>query len=395
MPTTYVVSPNASGNRRRRTGRGGSSRTGPGANRRPRTAGGKRTRARSYTRTDVKRKRKETPLQTMQMAQSSYQYGKAKTLRQLMPAMALASMNRAVWLFRHYKAFNDSGAKQAFNYLAAAGGLYHTPMYVIDLLHRPTTIHASHTGCMRRCVMDTAPGTTDGQLYWINETGLDYNGNLVSNSPWQIQHGSTGINGPSTLGATATPRTLVRWINLKANCWGAKYRATKWSIQIISLKDDVLDPWQSSGQTSVKHQVCWQSMLKQFTANPIAQTHNPHQRDMKVLKEVSFILAPNDASDGDPDGAVRTVNMFLRLDKLCDYVQNYNVPISSTDDVQYTTPAELPQQRTIADRVDTKRKLIAVIRCSDYLSTSAAFDVNLHGSFDISVRRAEDTDDTV
>lgn len=297
-------------------------------------------------------------------------------------------MNKIVFEYRGIKAFDDSGYFKALKF--TSGTTLQLPVFAFDLTNRPRNgIGASTYAApfMRMNMQNT--GAQDGYVHWDKQNALLNSGTTPD---WTIIERPDGNPDPASL--PATDRTLLRWTDIRINCWGAKSKAVRYSIMIIKLLDQELDPFETDPQmnawNSDIHQTFWQSQVKQFTWNPAAIIKNPYANKMKVLKNFDFIIQPSATTDGDADPQCKCVNIFNRWDRVINY---RTTGVYATDDQNFTSLQQPSQTWTSGNSTDTRNKIIMLLRVSDYNDTSVNqqtnFDNALHGSFDLVVRKAE------
>lgn len=133
----------------------------------------------------------------------------------------------------------------------------------------------------------------------------------------------------------------------------------------------------------------WEEFVKQYTFNPIAKIDHYIKRQFKVVKSMSFIISPTLTVEADVDPHVKTIDWFMRVNKLTHFDKVTSVPTgyTITDDEQLknTTANEMNVSVPAGVIPRDKECLLLLVRCSDF-SAPQAFTNNLHGSYDIDFR---------
>lgn len=257
-------------------------------------------------------------------------------------------------------------------------------------------------------------GRRDLPLYMFDLTALSQNGGISPSPLVQLtQITATGVmafdikSGDGTGGAgaltstleverapsavvpfVAASKTMLKSANIKLNCWGAKSKATQYTIQLVKFLDDELVPNHDgaaavTGQTS-KRTDFYQDLVKPLVFNPISKTGGAFRNRMKVLRTESFIVQPNSADDGDTDPQVKTVSMFVAMNKIISYTEKAVViasDVNLADDSDYAVNGAtqyLPQPRP-------KNRLYLMVRASNYKVDAAETNTDTP-SFDLSIR---------
>lgn len=193
---------------------------------------------------------------------------------------------------------------------------------------------------------------------------------------------------------TTTPvmssKSMLKSLSIKLNCWGAKTKAAAYTIQLVKFLDDEICPDHTGGAASSialatpKRNDFWQNLMKPLVFSPIAQTGGAYKGRMKVLKSETFTLQPNSADDGDTDPNVRTVSMYVAMNRILSYQESATVLTTEADtedqaDFAVNTTAQFkPQTRP-------KSRVYLMIRCSNYKQDAAESNVDTP-SFDLMVR---------
>jgi len=348
---------------------------------------GKRRTAPYAVRRNVRRKETGLP--------NSYQYtrevrtsGKFKSEPELHRALLKAGQEETFYTFRRLKLFDNDGAlPMERNVLAIPGGSAATlPIYALSLngVNRSTLDHWP----MYR-LWTWADGANDGKLFF-NTVGGDSPTAASTENALQRMYDSTEGSALTLNGKKA----VLRYIDLQMNLWGATSKTTRWTVQVIQLKDPDCDPWRlplnrTNGQTAILNDIgqqAWQELVKQYTFNPLSKIDINQAQKIKILKTYDVVLQPNQSTDGDPDPQCRVLKWFMKEDRIVrfdDKVEQLAGPI--TDDLQYLNNDQRPEHNQIAagliPRVEDH--LVLLIRASNYKGAYGSFSNGNDPSFDI------------
>lgn len=296
-----------------------------------------------------------------------------------------AARETVLYGFRNLKNFDDYGALSL--YKEVQGNINYMPMAVY-LLNGCNRMYGGQTNyCVpgKRLYFDN----TLKRYKWSSISGVTGTGS-VSNQLQNIYSSKSGFGGSnvSDMGRAA----YHDWTHIKLNCWGAKNKAVRWLIQLVTPLDDEVCPWPYSGlELSPTAAQTWEARIKQFTFNPIASM-NWHKRPaLKVLKSHSFIINPTESTENDPDPQVKTLKWFVRRNRVLNFGDN-----TRTQDGQYQT-SDVGELSSVADDSlvlhhdyvpypRSKQQLYLIVQCTDYSSPAETFSNTLHGSYDIDFR---------
>lgn len=151
-----------------------------------------------------------------------------------------------------------------------------------------------------------------------------------------LRAGQGNVNDHVDLGE----RTLLKWMSIKLNLFGARSKVCKWCIQLVKLRDDQLDPFDKAtvyNSSLSKYNGFWQALIKPFTMNPIADQTVRATKDLKVIKTWTFVQDATTSVENDIAPKCKEVNLFLKRNQLCKW-DNYFVEKENTaDDVTANT----------------------------------------------------------
>lgn len=291
-----------------------------------------------------------------------------------------------VYRFQGLKSFDDNGYYFANVGLNAGITATDLPMYIYDL----TSITNVGTGGalveaqpLRRASWNISTSNID----WTAMSGVMADGTTTSTRmqvekrPWN-----------STLSYPHEKSRLL-WSDVKLNLWGTQSKPTEWTIQIVKLYDENLDPWNTPTNT-VEHSTFWQSQIKNYVYNPIATTSQSIvRRGMKVLKTYTKVIQPTANYENDPDPHVVTLKMFNKWYRDISYKnagQLLSGDIANTilapDYVSATTSAQCKEY------TDTGSKIFILLRAKVFSRQDSPTINNITSpSFDIVARTCHET----
>lgn len=203
-------------------------------------------------------------------------------------------------------------------------------------------------------------------------------------------------NGGSLTAPYPFSKSMLESVGIKFNCWGAIAKATKYIISIVQFRDKDLVPVHTSLADDVAQAVInvdngdkrsdfYQNLIKPLTYNPISTTGGAFLKKMKVIKTMTFNIAPHDTSDSDVDPSVKSVSLNLTMNKLLNFVQTaskINTAANTLDDADYA----LQYGSQLTSQVYPTSRVYLMIRASNY-GVDAGGDANtVTPSFDLSIK---------
>lgn len=353
---------------RRRRGPG--RRFKPAFHKRPRLASKlRRGGSRSWTKR-VKREGSQTGYnQWSRLKRASGRRVKAVTLDK---RLVRANREYQVLGFRNLKAFDDYGAVAIHSSFTDPAAFAPVHCYLLNGQIQP----GQECEPARQLYFDDSTK----HWKWSYLAGLQHN---AGSSPY-LQT----IRGTSTAYAS---RRYHEYSHVKMNVWGARQKATRWTIDVVKPLSDEVNPfhWNVATPMGTVGMQAWEEFVKQYTYNPIAKIDHYIKRQFKVVKSMSFIISPTLTTEADMDPHVKTIDWFMRVNKLT----HFDKVTAAASGYTVTDDAQL--KNAIANEVNVshpagvyprdKECLLLLIRCSDF-SAPQAFTNNLHGSYDIDFR---------
>lgn len=365
---------------------------------------GRRIRPRTYKPSRFQRKlegprRKLQPVKTKSVAlQTNEKYpsggytqwetlkGKSRLSKKL---SLIAQMNRIMKLnqeklifrWNGVKNFDDNGFYWLRNRLIA--DRRYMPCYAFDL-----------TSCINQRDGTQVLSAPLSQMYLIGgQVGFDATSHVGPDGTTITPNLYVEQGSYATAGADISPilphnKDILKWLAINMNCWGAKAKSTKFTIQIVRFKDEKLVPTHLTA-ASEQRTALFQNIIKPYAYNPISTTATQLKKYYKVLKTETFMIQPTSTTESDADPHVKTVKWFVRLNRLLDYVQRHNNLATNADVVdQADFSVNVGGQNDCY--VKPEQRLYLMIYASNFAID--AEDTNAETpSFDLSVRMCHQT----
>jgi len=303
--------------------------------------------------------------------------GKAMPANRMTNTLVKASMEPLIYGYRNLRAFSDFGANPLDMSVTELKSILPQYVYLINGCNR--TVPGSFQPA-RRMVMAAA-----GQLSFETINGLTAGG--AGTSFLQTHYDS--------MSATSEPGKVLfhDYTSIKMNCWGAKAKPIRFTIQLIKVTNDEYNPWHWNTGVSLgtAAQQAWEETIKQETFNPLSRIDHRIRNAFKVVKSTSFIIEPKEGDDVDTDPHVKTLEWFIRVNKPTNFDKvtvNSLGDLRITDDATLKTTAnlELADGEPYSIYPTDKECLILVVKATSYSTVTDGFTNVQHGSFDIDWR---------
>lgn len=256
------------------------------------------------------------------------------------------------------------------------------PLYMYDLTSVVNVVNGVNTPGQPLYRAKTT--IADGSITWDYVQGQDPSGALT----YQLQNEK--IPSTSTVLDYPHDKSRLLWTDVRLNLYGAKTKAIKWTIQVVKLLDDCLDPIPTNVPTSPNYEFYkknsfYQGLIKPYTYNPLALTSAGQvSRRLKVLKTYTTVIQPVSSTESDTNPHTKVLKWFMRWDRDMSYAQRGNVLTSGNafiDDADYAT-----QVNQAAPYTKSASKIFLMIRACDYSVQSQTNTNSTHGSFDMTIR---------
>lgn len=332
------------------------------------------------TRTKLGSRERPTGVSITQWSQQKRRYNIAKKRTAISRVARIVNSRTEVLKFAWsgLKNFDDHGYYWMHHYKAVVNPAdpnqdeFYMPCYLYDL-----------TAC------NNAGGAANPMvnLYFrVNGDAVFYANQHNLNS---ILDNNLRTEGNELTSALTGSRGHIKWAEIVMNCWGAKAKSVKYTIQVVRFTDEDLAPSQLIGvgdltKVNAKRSAFWQNMLKSYTYNPSAITGGDYSKRMKVIKHQEFILDPNTTIEEDADPAVKNVRIFLNLDRIINFKENTPQETAATLDAN--TAVNITATNTVRPHAKPTHRIYLLVRASNFgLSAENSTNVD-NGSFDLRVR---------
>jgi len=312
---------------------------------------------------------------------SSSRLGRKTSAAQTALKLTKAQLETVIHRWNGAKAFDTNGYYWMSNFVNTAGRR-DMPLYLFDL----TSVHQNPSGTTALPFVQLSVETATGVAAFTPQSHFASSGGAMGSggTSWGLEKQPLSTDQGIPLN-----KSFLKSVSIKMNCWGAKTKATTYTIQLVKFLDDDLVPNHLSyaadlaGATS-KRTDFYQNLMKSLTYNPISQTGGSFKGRMKVLKSENFIIQPNDTSDGDTDPNVRTLSMYVAMNRVISYLEQaafITTVANLSDDADYAENSQAmnkPQTRP-------KSRVYLMIRASNYKLDTSNSNTDTP-SFDLVIR---------
>lgn len=351
----------------------------------------------SYTKTTYKRKKEDGNNSYTQWDTKNRKSTLSKNLTLVKQMNRIIKSNQEKLIFRWngVKNFDDNGYYWLFNNLQAEGTRRYMPMYFFDLTSCinstrqtgtvPTILYPQP---LTRCFIENSTG----EVKFDNSVHYEADG-TTQTADLQLERGSYGggTDGSGLNHILPHNKDILKWVNIKLNCWGAKARSTKFTISIVRFKDHELQPTPFISANE-KRNGLFQSLLKPIAHNPISMTGSDMRKYMKVLRSETFLIQPTSTTETDQDPHVRTLKWFCKFNRLIDYAQRENVLNRAVDVVDESDFAVNIGNQNSSYAESTKRLYLMISATNYGLDSTGESPTNVETpSFDLAVRMCHTT----
>lgn len=189
--------------------------------------------------------------------------------------------------------------------------------------------------------------------YELSSQSADGNTRAYPNTTWIAENTTGGYDD------LAKRKCIHDWTHIKMNLYGVRKRATKFSVQLVMVKDDTADFF---GPDTVQKRKLVDALIRPLIYNNL-NSGDPQtlKQELKVLKTYEVTVAPTTLDDYGGSGAVphiQTVNWFIQHNRLRRY--DWDRSTTPTND---QVPAF--DSKTVAGhqcRVEPKKRVYLLIR---------------------------------
>lgn len=254
--------------------------------------------------------------------QWSQRYAQAKfgklTLKKLLRNMT----DLTTFTFQKYSRFGDNGQIYMSNHEDTVNGNWSLPCNVFDLTSVANWTNGAVNSyaplwALRKKTITSAT-VTNGQYEWYALQGQQPTG--TNSTVWQVEKSSHRTN---TQMAYPNEQSVLKWASIELELWGMKNHPTKWTVEVCQFSEDVC-PVQAVNADG-NYNEFWDSMLKQYQYNPLANNSNGFGKKVfKVLRRYNVDIDPTASFENDADPHVKTMKIFLRFNRRCNFEWKYS-----------------------------------------------------------------------
>lgn len=285
-----------------------------------------------------------------------------------------ATKQQTIYRYQALKDFDNNGYFYMTHYVDGNNNTT-LPLYTFDIT---SAINSDTSGgtIIRSKPMSSAYVDTTGDIYFQARAGVKADGTTQSDE-LQIERATQG-----DLTMYPNSQDILKWVNVKLALWGCKSRSTRYKLMLVRFKDDRIIPFHEQLPSSQRNEF-FQALLKPYVFNPIATTQNSFKQKMQILKTQDIQIEDTDTSSTDQDPHVRNVNWFVRLDRICNYVETG----TKLTAVNFENEADYGVQQGAQNScyVQPKSRVFLMIIASNY-GRDTSVDSTTSPSFDINVR---------
>lgn len=223
------------------------------------------------------------------------------------------SIDKIIFTHQRLGAFNDYGQLFLGNEVEA-NGVLRLPLVLMELNSCNNNINGT-ISTTNPVYQLSQNGTT---TQWLSQSGQLPDGSFGS-FQWQLErapHTATQTN------AYPGEAAIHLWSSVDLECWGTRNKPTKYDIMLCQFSEDVLPNYGTSDANATEF---WQSMIKHYTYSPLAKMSNGfNAKKMKIMKHYTFNLDPTASYENDPDPHVKTMKLFYRFNRKCNFQWKYS-----------------------------------------------------------------------
>lgn len=313
--------------------------------------------------------------------------------------------DKSIYFWRHLSPFSSNGGSiYLVNWESSAPPANDTisryyPVHCYDLTSIPNYVNgvvSNYSPGLPMMSSAIAPGLTARTRWDKALAGQSVTG--TPQSTWAIEY-STG--GGSTLDQLPGKSSHQKWVDIKMMCHGAVNFPVKYSIQIVQFRNQCHPRFEripDVPNTVVNYDEFWHYMARPYTYSPHATELSNLKRNMRVLKNISFILQPRDSSFNGTVVPFKEVKIFWKCDKTNRYNWEEgadNAPGGILDN-DYAGTATVAQKNSNTVKPELRTFLIVRATAAPIVSLTVpqlwngdsgdAVNFNTTPSYDISIR---------
>lgn len=316
------------------------------------------------------------------MSVATYNYG--RRVSSSMPGVLRSAIQTVVGYVRRVNQFDSVQANTttpgslSLDNVQVGTGNNSAPLYLVDV----TSWFNNNSGTLSYAQ----------PIYQLNFTNIGLAAFFGTGDLWSIEDSSAPASSTATV---PNASDFLKYVSVKMQCYGATDRPTKFSIDLIKLKEDYLHPEFVNGLAptfnstlgvsyEIEKDAFWQSMVRPYMYNTIVDSNYKASSKVISLMHKEFILQEKLSTEPSRlanTGHFKTVTMNLNLNK----IQKYNWSMST-----YATAAQLNSAVVVndvaqpANVVAPKDRIYMMIRATS--AFNGAKNPALHPSFDLAMR---------
>jgi len=274
---------------------------------RPATA--KRPRTGSRTGTRRVKQKMSSSAGGVQWTRSKLRTGRKKPLMARLKQNLGTSTQPLVYRLRKVKNFDNHGALPMDKYQTPEQVFY--PWYVMSL-NSCNRVNAQTNPVRQLSQFKT--GTNEGRMQWNAVAHMN-----ASGSPLTTQYDV--LKGFREGFSNHVENALWQHSNIKMNLWGAKNKPVRYTVEILTVTDHKLSPFNLSAGSMLgtEPQQELESMMKQYYFNPISVINWGGSKHIKVLKRFDIVIQPVESTDGDQDPKCHQLTWDTTWDRVVNY----------------------------------------------------------------------------
>lgn len=308
----------------------------------------------------------------------TFRVGRALSTQQAVNKLVRANKQKVIYRFQGIQPEIDGRGFYWLENRVLSATQQSYPLYAMDITGCINTTATAATRIalpLTSCAMET----TTGNIVFLQRDGIRPDGTTASQELQIEQSPTLGVSG-----ASPTQRDLLKWVQLRLNCYGCKNSATKYQVMLVRFTDRDLVPAVSISANQ-KRTNFFQALLKPNVYNPIAVLNNAYAKRMQVIKRQTFTIQDqaNTSLDSDPNN--KTLTWFVKLNKLCNYVErSTNIGNVQDFDAQQDFTQQLGNQCN--EYLHETSRLYIIVMASNYGSLNEIPNKDVDPSFDMCVR---------
>lgn len=229
------------------------------------------------------------------------------------------------------------------------------PVHVWDITSLPNydTANIIYPDAGFGLVKTSTAGNADCLAYPLNSESAD--GTIrKTNTQWITENATGGFDD------LAKRKAFHHWTHIKCNLYGCRKRATKFTCQLIMVKDEYAD-FINGGQTNREKHKLFDYLARPYIYNNLNSGDPQTADDIKILKTYEVTVAPistDQYGGADAVPQIQTLNWFINHNRMRRYDWRRDIPPPSTQEPNFD--AESGSGHNV--RVDPSYRVYFVMR---------------------------------